>query len=361
MTKDPRSERDGPDQDDGGAERDSLNGGRFFVGGYEPLCVDALGAAREQLPGLREEVLAEFYNRSGVSQALQAAVVDLDLTRLAVPALSDSVESCRALLGQLRKGTKYEEALDAYRDEAFSRTLADWRRSWLDRSSRSIQRILLPPNLRELDDVGLADVLQASEVSGIPLYLVPRASIARSLIRAKTPESQRAVLTRKFDAILEDCEAVLNGCSSDQFAKFALDAVAAAREGHHAAAQALATNALDSVISLQLAPIDSVLASYSKNAKENPPEALADELFEVVCVFVPVWKCHRQFRVSNGDRIPTTYSRHATVHAVSARQFSKRNTVQSIMLLASLIGFLPRLRSVGYLQQRRPKAEKSGG
>ena len=44
-----------------------------------------------------------------------------------------------------------------------------------------------------------------------------------------------------------------------------------------------------------------------------------------------------QFFVADGDKVPMTFSRNATAHTVSARQFNRRNAVQGIMVACSLL------------------------
>jgi hypothetical protein len=47
--------------------------------------------------------------------------------------------------------------------------------------------------------------------------------------------------------------------------------------------------------------------------------------------FAPLWQAYQKCRTEDGDRIPGTFSRHASVHGVSARQFSLRNSVQAVL------------------------------
>ncbi|KRE60517.1 hypothetical protein ASG92_21420 [Arthrobacter sp. Soil736] len=44
-----------------------------------------------------------------------------------------------------------------------------------------------------------------------------------------------------------------------------------------------------------------------------------------------------QFFVADGDKVPMTFSRNATAHTVSPRQFNRRNAVQGIMVACSLL------------------------
>lgn len=50
-----------------------------------------------------------------------------------------------------------------------------------------------------------------------------------------------------------------------------------------------------------------------------------------------MWQAYQQFDPANGDKIPGTFSRHATAHTVSKRQYNRRNAVQALLFACSLI------------------------
>ena len=43
--------------------------------------------------------------------------------------------------------------------------------------------------------------------------------------------------------------------------------------------------------------------------------------------------------MEDGDCVPTTFSRNATAHTVSPRQFNRRNAVQGMLFACSLLYF----------------------
>ncbi|WP_127125601.1 hypothetical protein [Georgenia sp. SYP-B2076] len=53
--------------------------------------------------------------------------------------------------------------------------------------------------------------------------------------------------------------------------------------------------------------------------------------------FAPMWQTYQQFFATNGDKVPARFSRHATAHAVSAHQYSRRNAEQALMFACSLL------------------------
>ncbi len=101
-------------------------------------------------------------------------------------------------------------------------------------------------------DDGLPWVVRAFvESEGIPLYLVPRADIGVRLVQAPTRAARRQVLSDRFDAIVQDCTTVIDGCDDPMVATavhFVRDGLGALGGGHHASAQAIFTLVLDTLI-----------------------------------------------------------------------------------------------------------------
>lgn len=71
----------------------------------------------------------------------------------------------------------------------------------------------------------------------------------------------------------------------------------------------------------------------------NVPDTIDEMGVREAFVWLPIWNAHEEFWKHKGDQVPHYYSRHASVHSVSSRQFSKRNCVQVLMLVTSLIGY----------------------
>jgi hypothetical protein len=198
-----------------------------------------------------------------------------------------------------------------------------------------------PPNLRPIaEDLDFEDVLSFVENEGIALYLVPRASTAKLLLTAKDRAARRAVLGRKFTSIVEDCTVVLDRCRSSvttTAVEFIESGVAALNDGHLAPAQAMFTNVLETLLQTTLTKSErSVMLSHKEG---EGPQSLDLKVREAY-VMLPIWRSYESYWKSRGDPIPTNYSRHATAHGVSKRQYSKRNTVQSLMLVTSYVGFV---------------------
>jgi len=195
-----------------------------------------------------------------------------------------------------------------------------------------------PPNLRAIESLKLEEVEQVVMVDGIPLYGLPRASIAEALIRADGMGKRRDILGRRWKAISGDCRAAIEGCNStavSSFRRFALAALDALDEGHHAAGQALAGSLVDAILTSYFGKDRS---KYTPDRTGKRTKDAYDE-FSVrqFIAFAPIWQAYQQFHIADGDLVPMTFSRHASAHTVSSRQFSRRNSVQGIMLACSLI------------------------
>jgi hypothetical protein len=98
-----------------------------------------------------------------------------------------------------------------------------------------LPRLVLPPNLREVsDDITAHEVYESLEEEGIPLYLIPRATIGRRLFRAKDHASRRRVLNDRFFDIVDDCAALVARCTVPAVATevhFIQDGIGALRTG----------------------------------------------------------------------------------------------------------------------------------
>ena len=50
-----------------------------------------------------------------------------------------------------------------------------------------------------------------------------------------------------------------------------------------------------------------------------------------------MWQTYQKFFVTDGDKVPMTFSRNATAHTVHPRQFNRRNAVLGLMVACSLL------------------------
>lgn len=218
----------------------------------------------------------------------------------------------------------------------------------------SFDRALLPPNIRDYaEEVRSYQVLDFLEHEGIPLFLVPRGRIAIRLLNARDRSSRRQILSNCYDQIIDDCAAVLEEIDHQTGGKeidFTLDALHAMKAGYHRSAQAMFTVTLDTLI-YRFYPDKNIRRSITNRTKDQDVPSVIDEMdILTTMVWLPIWNAHLQFWKHKGDQIPYEYSRHASVHGVSAKQFSKRNCVQVLMLVTSLLGYKD-IKTVGDLNR----------
>ena len=207
----------------------------------------------------------------------------------------------------------------------------------------------LPLNLRLCrGELNLDEIICFLQHEGIPLYLVPRKRIVTRLVRADNTAMRRQVLSSCHNQIVEDCASVIEAISKnwagDELA-FVDDAIGAMRAGFTQSAQAMLTSVLDTLIR-RFVPDPNVRRSLTNRQNgANAPDLFNDLNLRQELVWLPIWNAHQAFWIDKGDRIPRVYSRHASVHGVSKRQFSKRNCVQVLMLVTSLVGYHAQLSS----------------
>lgn len=205
-------------------------------------------------------------------------------------------------------------------------------------SLRSFKFVFYPPNLQAIEGLKFENVEQVVMADGIPLYGVPRTPIAEALIQADGASKRREILGSRWKTISADCREAAEGCKSEAVAPyvpFAVAALDALDAGHDAAAQALAGSLVDAILGSYFGKDRS---KYTPHPKGNRTKAAYEEFnIREFIAFAPMWQTYQQFSVSNGGKVPNTFSRNATAHTVSPRQFNRRNAVQALMFACSLL------------------------
>lgn len=214
---------------------------------------------------------------------------------------------------------------------------------WLKTLGPTLERLkesFYPPNLRGIEDLKFEDVEKVVMTDSIALYGVPRTAIAEALIHADSAAKRREILGRGWRAISADCREAVKGFEAEAvapYARFALSALDALDGGHAAAAQALAGSLIDSLLTTYFGK---GRYQYTPDRKGRRTTKAYDEFtVRQFIAFAPMWQTYQQFWVDEGDTVPTTFSRNATAHTVSSRQFSRRNAVQALLFATSLLYF----------------------
>ena len=223
--------------------------------------------------------------------------------------------------------------------------------SWLKTLGPTLERLresFYPPNLRGIEDLEFEDVEKIVMADSIALYGVPRTAIAEALIRTNSAAKRREILGRRWKAISADCRHAVEGFESEAvapYAPFALAVLDALDGGHTAAAQALTGSLIDSLLTAYLGK-DRRQYTPDKKGKRTT-RAYEEFTVREFVALAPMWQTYQQFWVDEGDTVPTTFSRNATAHTVSTRQFNRRNAVQAVLFATSLLYFFDEQASQG--------------
>ncbi|MCM3780653.1 hypothetical protein [Microbacterium hydrocarbonoxydans] len=211
---------------------------------------------------------------------------------------------------------------------------------WISELTKGLHlgRPHLPSNWRGVDaepDELEVDVRAILE-EGIPLAWVPSARVIELLLAAPDASSRRRVISNNHKGILTSCERLASRLPHKRallYGDMIRKAIHALRDGHVEAAQALATNVLDTLLSHHSrdaldAPLGVVtnVASYKKFRKQSWRLTLA---------------VHPATTIMSGrytlDDRPDGYRRNATAHAITRHQYNRINAVLAIMNATSVL------------------------
>lgn len=235
--------------------------------------------------------------------------------------------------------TKFNESIMKSLAPAF----ADFNKRYFaqfDEITENLQKIAArayPPNW-QIDDelVGFPDNLEAILIDeGIPLAWVPPTQVLVKLFAAETPGDRRKVLSSNWKSIVDECAVVLNSVEEQKLAvyvEFALEAAEALAEGKWKASQGLSTNILDSFLHQKFTPSSRKELTNQKNRvdwKRFP--------MRVALVVGALSGGYAEYWPKNGYEIPKQFSRHASAHGLSRRQYSRLNAVIALMNVVGLI------------------------
>lgn len=202
----------------------------------------------------------------------------------------------------------------------------------------------LPQNLEELgDEFDPEQIIDLVKEEPIPLYLVPRLKTSESLLRAPDKASRRSILNQRANTIIEDCESVIESIDSSHFAD-EIDqlsqAIDAYRNGLVRVSQSALATALDAITKSAVALSPGVTKAVTQQGNQHGERELEQIGIHGALVWSPIRRAFGRFNPEKGDKVPHEFSRHATVHSLEKRQYSKRNAIQALMLATSLLGYV---------------------
>ncbi|MFF2632687.1 hypothetical protein ACFVR6_07400 [Microbacterium sp. NPDC058021] len=179
-------------------------------------------------------------------------------------------------------------------------------------------------------------------VEGIPLAWVPSAALIDRLLTAEHAKARREQIRNGWRGILRDCERAVGELPSRQarsHARFVSMSASAIRDGHYEAAQALAANLVDT-LGRSFIKAQTVGYNWSLVTSKNQRPKLSKLALRAVMVLGPLAAGHADYHP--GDAIPRAFSRHATAHGVSPRQYTRVNSLFALMNATALLCWLER-------------------
>ena len=189
-----------------------------------------------------------------------------------------------------------------------------------------------PRNLRA-GDVDIEVVERVMVEEGIPFCLVPDEGTVGLLVEAEDAAARRRVLVERSEPVFSACDRVIGLCVDPglpEQGSLLRESMRAYQDGHHAAAQALATVVLDQLVARHKH------AASIKSAAEGV-SFIEDKLDGRDWFFMlPVPVAHTKTHLIAD---PEAFNRHATVHKSSSQQLTPSNAVHAVMLATSFLGY----------------------
>jgi hypothetical protein len=219
--------------------------------------------------------------------------------------------------------------------------------SWLEGFGDLIRRRVrgLPSNWL---GVSAPDVLDDDKLrlivleEGIPLAWVPGAALIERIMSANDAAERRQLIRNGWRGILRDCERAATELPSRQarsHARFIHLSASAIAEGHYEAGQALAANLVDT-LGRSFVHVHLVGYNWSLVTAKNQRTKLSKLALRALLVLGPLAVGHSDYRP--GDSVPRAFSRHATAHGVSRKQYTKVNSLLALMNATALLCWLER-------------------
>ena len=131
------------------------------------------------------------------------------------------------------------------------------------------------------------------------------------------------------------CIAELEGVKEPrlkEYVEFAVEAAESLRDGRWRASQALSANLMDSILNRSFDK-----ASKKRLTDQKTRVGWEDYPIRSALVIGGIWGSYSEYWPSKGDPIPRRYTRHASAHGVSRRQYTRLNAVIALMHIVGLL------------------------
>ncbi len=192
-----------------------------------------------------------------------------------------------------------------------------------------------PPNWRGVDTPPHETLDSMLLDEGLCVAWVPPSSILSRLFVAETPQQRRKIIGANWNRIAAAAKAELDHVTAPglkHHVAFAHNAVDAVLTGNHQAGQALAANLLDSILRSEFTSGDRKTITNQRDRLD-----IEDYPLRLALVLGGIWGAHGEFWPDRGEKIPLRFSRHASAHGVSKRQYSRVNAAISLMHVTALL------------------------
>ncbi|GAB3699180.1 hypothetical protein [Saccharopolyspora sp. NPDC049426] len=201
---------------------------------------------------------------------------------------------------------------------------------------RNLARKSAPPNWQDLEDLSDYRALMEIAKLGIPVAWIPEAAILRALIDADH-DDRSGVLFEHRHGVLQQAQQLVDDIDVDWLGEetaLLARALESARAGHHEAAQALATNVLDTL--LRKAHTEEKPRGYYARVRVAIEESHGDPI-DLLRRNVPYWPVPTALANIKDVEDPRVYNRNHTAHRVSLQQYSGINSVIALAIATSVL------------------------
>jgi hypothetical protein len=249
-------------------------------------------------------------------------------------------ESFRRL--QLAEGARIADAM-ATLAEAFApmrARLEEFQRTF-DRLGLSAERMAaawlagLPENWRDLSHDDVYALIDRAKETGLCLVWLPRVEILREVL-ATDAAGTYDVLARHRDAVLDDAMNILSAVAAPGLQEErtgAEEAIQCLRAGYPRAAQALSASVFTSTLFVAFPSMK--LADVRKRLADEDPMDSGMSQVRLHTIFVAGAPALADFDPAADGSI--SFNRHHTAHRMNAEQWTPRNALIGIMLVAGLL------------------------
>ena len=195
----------------------------------------------------------------------------------------------------------------------------------------------LPPNWAEAESVRAAgDVVEMMQETGWCLVWCPRGAVIDELLDASDLDERTQILLDSLERVVDDLRSCLATIKESELADLkavALRAIDAFIDGHSEAAQALSSSCISALIN------DVLESSFGRIHSEFLPDPMDQPWteFRRWTVLHMVALSLKRYRAEKGDPVPGVYSRHASAHSISPQQYTRTNSLASLLLLVAFL------------------------